>query len=394
MVTQDAITKTGLDVLVQSAPEAFKGVRVGLLCNHGSVGRNLEHSRFLLRDRAGLALSCLFSPQHGFSAEKQDNMIESDHGIDRATGLPLFSLYGESRRPSREMFDHLDVLLVDLVDVGTRVYTFIYTMAYCLEAAARWHKKVVVLDRPNPIGGLAVEGNVLDPAYRSFVGLFELPMRHAMTIGELALFFNREGDIGAELEIVKMENWQRSMYFDETGLPWVFPSPNMPTPQTALVYPGQVVWEGTSVSEGRGTTLPFELVGAPYWETERLSEVLTGYDLPGCLLRPVVFEPTSGKWAGQPCNGYQLHVTDRQQFLPYRTALSLLQAVMQLYRAEFAYKEPPYEYEFEKLPMDLILGDQRVREELENGMKPQNLEKRWQPGLQQFIEKRSRYLLY
>ena len=393
-MTQDAIIKTGLDVLIQSAPEAFKGVRIGLLCNQASVGRNLEHSRFLLRDRAGLSLSCLFSPQHGFSAEKQDNMIESDHGLDRATGLPLFSLYGESRRPSREMFDNLDVLLVDLVDVGTRVYTFIYTMAYCLEAAARWHKKVVVLDRPNPIGGLAVEGNVLVPAYRSFVGLFELPMRHGMTIGELALFFNREAGIGAELEVVEMEGWQRSMYFDDTGLPWVFPSPNMPTLQTALVYPGQVVWEGTTVSEGRGTTLPFELVGAPYWEPERLSEALADYDLPGCLLRPVTFEPTSGKWAGQPCNGYQLHVTDRQRFMPYRTTLSLLQVVMQHYPAEFGYKEPPYEYEFEKLPMDLILGDQRVRVELEKGVRPEDLEKQWQTGLQQFIEKRSRCLLY
>lgn len=385
---------SGIDVLIESDQAPLKKQRLGLLCNHASLGKSFEHSRFLLGRRTGLELTCLFSPQHGFSAEKQDNMIESDHRVDRATGLPLFSLYGSSRKPSRAMFDQLDVLLVDMIDVGTRVYTFIYTLAYCLEAAARHDKKVVVLDRPNPIGGLAVEGNILNPEFSSFVGLYELPMRHGMTIGEMALFFNREAGIDADLEIVRMDGWQRWMHFCDTGQPWVFPSPNMPTPQTALVYPGQVIWEGTTVSEGRGTTLPFELVGAPYWEQERIGEKLAGYDLPGCLFRPVVFEPTSGKWAGQPCNGFHLHVTDRDIFLPYRTSLSLLQSVMQLYPEQFAYKNPPYEYEFEKLPMDLILGDQQVRRQLEDGVRPQDQEAQWQPGLRCFAEKRSRCLLY
>lgn len=383
----------GIDTFVQGDVSGLKRLRTGLLCNHASVNKDLIHSRFLLHQK-GLSLSCLFSPQHGFAAEKQDNMVESDHYTDDSTGLPVFSLYGTHRKPSESMFDAIDVLLIDLLDVGTRVYTFIYTMAYCLEAAAKYDKKIIVLDRPNPIGGLGVEGNILKMEFTSFVGLYPLPMRHGMTIGELAKMFNEEFDIGADLEIVSMQGWQRPMYFNDTGLPWVFPSPNMPTPETALVYPGQVIWEGTKISEGRGTTLPFELVGAPYWQHQQIAHQLAGYDLPGCLFRPVVFEPTSGKYAGKPCNGFHLHVTDRATFLPYRTSLSLLQAVMKCYPGDFEYKEPPYEYEYEQLPMDCILGDQQVRLELEAGKTPEELEIGWQAESAEFMETRSRYLLY
>ena len=383
----------GIDSFVQGNVSGLKRLRTGLLCNHASVNKDLIHSRILLHQK-GLSLSCLFSPQHGFAAEKQDNMVESDHYTDDTTGLPVFSLYGTHRRPTESMFDAIDVLLIDLLDVGTRVYTFIYTMAYCLEAAAKHDKKIIVLDRPNPIGGLGVEGNILKKEFTSFVGLYPLPMRHGMTIGELAKMFNEEFDIGADLEIVSMQGWQRSMYFNETGLPWVFPSPNMPTPETALVYPGQVIWEGTKISEGRGTTLPFELVGAPYWQHQQIANQLAGYDLPGCLFRPVVFEPTSGKYAGKPCNGFHLHVTDRDAFLPYRTSLSLLQTVMKSYPGDFEYKEPPYEYEYEQLPMDCILGDQEVRLELEAGKTPEELEMGWQLESAEFMETRSRYLLY
>jgi uncharacterized protein YbbC (DUF1343 family) len=384
----------GLENFLADSGSELQGKRLGLLSNQASTDRNLVHARILFQQRFGSYLTCLFSPQHGFFCEKQDNMIESGHETDRVTGLPLFSLYGESRRPSKAMFDHLDVLLIDLVDVGTRVYTFLYTMAYCLEAAAEFGKRVVVLDRPNPVGGIAVEGNILDSQCASFVGLYPLPMRHGLTFGELALYLNQEFHLGADLQVVPMQGWTRSMLFRDTGFPWVFPSPNMPTPETALVYPGQVIWEGTNISEGRGTTLPFELVGAPFWEHEPILQALAQTDLPGCFLRPLVFEPTSGKWAGQACVGFQLHVTDARTFLPYRTSLALLQAVVQLYPGDFRYKEPPYEYEFERLPMDLILGNRKVRQELEEGRPVREIEADWQEGLQRFMKSRTNYFLY
>ncbi len=321
-------------------------------------------------------------------------MIESDHVVDAVTGLPVYSLYGEHRRPTPEMFAQLDVLLIDLIDVGTRVYTFLYTMAYCLEMAAQLGKKIVVLDRPNPIGGEQIEGNLLQTNCRSFVGLYPLPMRHGLSFGELALFINQEFAIGAELEVVKLQGWQRSMLFRDTGFPWLSPSPNMPTPETALVYPGQVIWEGTNVSEGRGTTLPFEFVGAPYWCHADILQQLEKTALPGCYLRPTVFEPTSGKWAEKQCTGFQIHVTSPLNFLPYRTSLALLQAALLLYPEHFQYKKPPYEYEFERLPMDLILGDQQVRLQLEKGRPITEIEESWRDDLQCFDRLRKKYFLY
>lgn len=383
----------GLENL-SSATDTLRGKRIGLLCNHASTDSGLRHSRDVLLDLYGTQLTCLFSPQHGFFSEKQDNMIESDHGVDPVSGLPVFSLYGESRRPSRTMFDKIDLLLIDIVDVGTRVYTFLYTMAYCMEAAAKYGKKVLVLDRPNPIGGTAVEGNILKADCSSFVGLYAIPMRHGMTFGELALYINAEYSIGADLEVLTMQGWKRSMLFRDTGFPWVAPSPNMPTPETALVYPGQVIWEGSNCSEARGTTLPFECVGAPFWRHDEILNALEGTDLPGCVLRPLVFQPTSGKWMQQDCVGFQIHVTDANDFLPYRTSLALLQAVIQCYPDAFSYKEPPYEYEFERLPMDLILGDKELRCELESGVDLLALEQKWQKPLQGFMKKRKDYLLY
>jgi uncharacterized protein YbbC (DUF1343 family) len=386
--------QVGLERVVHDGVMSFPGQRIGYLSNQASTTREFVHGRVLLRQKYGERLTCLFSPQHGFFSEKQDNMIESDHSVDADTGLPMYSLYGEHRRPTAEMFARLDILFIDLIDVGTRVYTFLYTMAYCLELAAQLGKKVVVLDRPNPIGGENIEGNLLRPDCTSFVGLYPLPMRHGLTFGELALLLNHQFGIGAELEVVKLKGWRRSMLFRDTGFPWVCPSPNMPTPETALVYPGQVVWEGTNVSEGRGTTLPFEVVGAPYWQHPAMLRRLAKTELPGCCLRPVVFEPTSGKWAGQACRGFQLHVTDSQTFLPYRTSLALLQAAMLLYPENFQYKQPPYEYEIERLPMDLIIGDREVRRQLEEGRPVQEIEECWQGELQAFEQTRKQYLLY
>ena len=386
--------RIGIDCLLKDSSIVKKDARVGLLANQASVNREFNHSRDLLKGLIGNQLTCFFSPQHGFNGEKQDNMIESAHYTDPFLGVPVFSLYGETRKPTEEMYDTIDLLIIDLVDVGTRVYTFLYTMAYCLEAAAAFGKKVMVLDRPNPIGGVKIEGNILEPQCTSFVGLYPLPMRHGLTFAELALFINEEFGIHADLEVVKMEGWNRRMLFSDTGLPWMYPSPNMPSPATALVYPGQVIWEGTNVSEGRGTTRPFELVGAPYWNHDRILERLAETELPGCVFQPVVFEPTSGKWAGRACEGFYLHVTDASAFLPYRTSLALLQAVMHLYPQSFAYKEPPYEYEFEKLPMDLILGERSVRKGLEDQEPIVELERNWQENLQHFDEKRRHYFLY
>ncbi|RUM37258.1 MAG: DUF1343 domain-containing protein [Desulfobulbus sp.] len=384
----------GIEALIAAPPAWLVGRRLGLLCNQASTNSHFMHSRDLLLAAFPGMLTCLFSPQHGFFSEKQDNMIESDHATDHKTGLPVYSLYGDTRKPRPEMFERLDILLIDLQDVGTRVYTFIWTVVYCLQTAAQTGKKVVILDRPNPVGGEIVEGNLLKKQFRSFVGLYEIPMRHGLTMGELALLCNREMGINADLEVVEMQGWQRQMFFADTGFPWVFPSPNMPGPLTALVYPGQVIWEGTNISEGRGTTLPFELVGAPFLECDAVLDKLSALALPGCVLRPLCFEPTSGKWAGKSCTGFHLHVTEPDRFLSFRVSLALYQALYLLYPDQFIYKQPPYEYEFEKLPMDMILGDQQLRLALESGEEILSLEQSWQDELADFDELRHSVFLY
>jgi uncharacterized protein YbbC (DUF1343 family) len=385
----------GIEQLVKSPPDSLSGKRLGLLCNQASTDSKLFHSRDLINSRFPGQLTCLFSPQHGFFSEKQDNMVESSHSVDSVTGLPLFSLYGKERRPNNEMFSYFDTLLIDLFDVGTRVYTFLYTMAYCLEAAAEFGKQVLVLDRPNPIGGQQVEGNILQPDCSSFVGLYPMPMRHGLTFGELALLLNNTFGIGADLKVIPMAGWQRRMLYDDTGLPWVFPSPNMVSASAALAYPGQVIWEGTNISEGRGTCLPFELFGAPFIDQQEvINKLNSSTEMQGCILRPLAFEPTANKWAGQPCHGFQIHVTYPQTFRPYRTSLALLQAVMLLYPDNFAYKNPPYEYEYQRLPMDLILGDSWLREALEQGEKIVDLERIWQKDLAVFEKLRQKVFLY
>ena len=385
---------TGLEQACRTQTALLRGKRLGLLANQASTNHHFLHARDLLRQAYPGQLTCLFSPQHGFFSEKQDNMIESDHAVDSVTGLPIYSLYGETRKPHPEMFADIDVLLVDLIDVGTRVYTFIWTVVHCLEVAAETGRQVIILDRPNPIGGHLVEGNLLRPDCASFVGRCAIPMRHGLSIGELALFCNQEMRIGADLAVIPAEGWRRGMSFPATGYPWVFPSPNMPTFAAALVYPGQVIWEGTNCSEGRGTTLPFELVGAPFWEHDAVLDFLRRTDLPGCRLRPLQFEPTSGKWAGQACSGFQLHVTDQESFRPYRTSLALLQAMLLLYPGRFAYKAPPYEYEFERLPMDLILGDSEVRQALEHGVPVLEIEQGWQEELASYRRRCAAVFLY
>ncbi len=386
--------QTGLERLIADPKRWIRDERIGLLCNPASVDRQFAHARMMIHQAFPQKLKALYSPQHGFFSEKQDNMIESEDMLDPVLQIPVFSLYGQSRIPSARMLEPIDILIVDLQDVGTRVYTFIYTLSYCLEAAAEYGLRVLVLDRPNPINGIDVEGNRLASDCASFVGRFPIPMRHGLTIAELALLFNDYFGIGCNLEVIPMKGWKRSMLFSDTGLPWVAPSPNLPTPVSALVYPGQVLWEGTNVSEGRGTTQPFELFGAPYINTDKIAAVMEDRNIPGVHLRPVVFEPTSNKWRETLCNGFQIHVTDPMQYRPYSTTLRLLRAVMLHHRDQFEWKPPPYEYEFERLPIDLIVGDRRIRERLENLEPIESIQKSWQEDLNHFKTISRKYQLY
>jgi len=389
-----AKVRIGLERFLESPPKWVAGSRLGLLCNPASVDPLLNHARFLIDRRLPDKLTALYSPQHGFFAEKQDNMIESADMKDPVLKIPVYSLYGKTRIPSAEMFDPIDVLLVDLQDVGTRVYTFIYTLSYCLEAAAALNKKVMVLDRPNPINGLAIEGNCLHPDWRSFVGRFPLPMRHGLTIGELAQLFNEHFAIGCDLAVIQMEGWRRSMFYPQTGLPWVPPSPNLPNPVSTLVYPGQVIWEGTNVSEGRGTAQPFELFGAPFISPEQIVATVGAESIPGIVLREVVFEPTANKWQAHPCRGFQIHITDPDEFRPYETSLRLLQAVIKHHKKDFEWKQPPYEYETKKLPIDLIIGDGKIRSRIENMEPLESIIESWQTELQEFFEVSHMFHLY
>ena len=388
-----AIVRSGLEQFVASPPGSLAHQRLGLLANPASVNCRFEHARDLIARRFPGQLKALFSPQHGFFAEKQDNMIASADGTDPLFGIPIFSLYGETRTPTAEMFAHIDTLIVDLQDVGTRVYTFAYTVANCLEAARKYGIKVIVLDRPNPIGGVAVEGNLLNASCASFVGRFEIPMRHGLTMGELALLFNEHWQIGCELSVVPLAGWRRGMYFDDTGLPWVAPSPNLPTLASALVYPGQVIWEATNISEGRGTCQPFELFGAPYLDSASFAQSPAGHQA-GVHLRPVIFEPTFNKWARQPCRGFQTHVTDRRDYRPYRASLAWLQWIYHHHGDNFQYASTPYEYEYHKLPLDLIVGDRPIRQQIEQNVPIDQIEASWQPELAAFETLRRKFLQY
>jgi len=385
---------TGLENLISTPPQWISDERIGLLCNPASVNRHLIHTRRLVDIAFPGQLKALYSPQHGFFAEKQDNMVESGNLLDPDLNIPIFSLYGETRIPSAAMFEPIDVLLVDLQDVGTRVYTFIYTLSYCLEAARNYNIKVVILDRPNPINGIAVEGNCLAAECASFVGRYPIPMRHALTIAELAGLFNTYFEIGCDLQVVPMKGWKRNMFFGDTGLPWVAPSPNLPTPVSTQVYPGQVLWEGTNVSEGRGTTQPFELVGAPFMDVQKILATLEGANIPGAVFRPAVFEPTSNKWQQAACNGFQIHLTDPPRYRPFATTLHLLQAVILHHGDQFEWQTPPYEYEFDRMPIDLIVGDRTIRKRLEKLEPLEEIEASWQEDLERFKEISNQFKLY
>ncbi len=382
----------GSDRLFDSG--ALKGRRIGVVANPASVDAALVHVVDRAAAAPGVTLAAVFGPQHGFKADLQDNMIESPHARDAARRVMVHSLYSETREPTAEMLAGLDALVIDLQDVGARIYTFVYTMANCLRAAARHGVPVYVCDRPNPIGGVAVEGPMLEPGYESFVGMFPIPMRHGMTIGELARLFNEAFGLGAKLEVVPLGGWRREMYWDQTGLPWVMPSPNMPTLDTAIVYPGAVLFEGTQMSEGRGTTRPFELLGMPGIEAEALAAGLNGLGVEGAFFRPVVFEPTFHKHAGQSCGGCQTHVTDRSRFRPVLAAVAAMGAFHRAARDRFAWREPPYEYVHDRMPIDILAGSGRLRQAVEADVPAREIAAEWLAGVEVFGAIRDRFLLY
>jgi len=391
---QPRAVKLGLEKALDNRMQLFKNKRLGLICNQASVDHKFRHTADLFFEHSDINLVSLFGPQHGIRGDVQDNMVETLHTTDKKTGLPIFSLYSETREPTAEMLSGIDTIVFDLQDVGCRVYTFIYTMANAMRVCASNNKEFIVLDRPNPIGGENVEGNCLEKGNESFVGQYQIPMRHGLTVGELAQLFNEEFSINCDLKVVKMEGWERDLYFDETDSPWVMPSPNMPTTETTVVFPATVYFEGTQISEGRGTTKPFEIVGAPYIEAGEFQNALAKLELPGVIFREINFLPTFQKHKNEVCGGVFLHITDRRQFKPVITGIALIKTLYELYAEEFKWKNPPYEYVFDRNPFDVIAGTTATRKQIESGLSLEKIELSWLSDVTLFRQTRAKYLLY
>lgn len=386
--------RTGLDRVVDEGLALPGRGRAAVLCNNATLTRDFRGTPEALLGVRGVHLDRILAPQHGFAGEKQDNMVESGHGTHPGTGIPIWSLYGETREPTPEMLRDLDAVIIDVQDVGTRVYTFLISALYLLRAADRAGVPVWVLDRPNPIDGVTLEGPVLEPAMESFVGCIPVPLRHGLTAGEYCLMGRDLLGLSLEVQVIRAEGWTRHLYFDETDLPWALPSPNLPTVDTAVVYPGGVMLEGTNLSEGRGTTRPFELFGAPWMRPRDVAAVVRRWALPGAVLRDVAFQPTFHKFAGDTVRGFQVHVTDRRQFRAVTQYAALFAAIRAVHRDEFAWRQPPYEYERERMPIDLIAGTRRLREAIDEGAEPHDLEAGWALELREFADRRRPYLLY
>ena len=393
-VADRGVVSLGIERLLGTDRRLIEGARVGVVCNPASIDGAFRHTADRLAADPDVTVAALFGPQHGFRSDLQDNMIETPHAQDARRQVPIYSLYSETREPTAAMLEGVDALVIDLQDVGTRVYTYIYTMANCMRAAARHGVRVIVCDRPNPIGGDEVEGDLLQTPWTSFVGQFPIPLRHGMTIGELARLFNEDFGLNAQLDVIPLEGWRRPMYYDETGLPWVIPSPNLPTLDSTIVYPGAVLFEGTRLSEGRGTTRPFELIGAPWIDGDRLAAEMATRGLAGVHFRPVFFEPTFQKHARQTCGGVQLHVTDRRAFRPLRAAVELMDAFRREAPDTFAWREPPYEYEHDKEPIDILYGSPALRQTLDAGGDLSPLFAAWTRDEESFRRQRGPFLLY
>ncbi|HOU02161.1 MAG TPA: DUF1343 domain-containing protein [Bacteroidales bacterium] len=377
---------TGLEILTRDFPDKLKGRRIGVLCHAPSITRHFLHITDILYRTAKIRFSAVFGPQHGIFGQTQDNMIEWEGSMHPRFGIPVFSLYGQHRKPTPEMLSEIDVLLIDLQDIGARLYTYIWTVKLCLEACAEQNIPVWILDRPNPIGKLPFDGPVLKEEYFTFVGGAKIPLCHRMTIGEMALWIRDKYHPDCELNIIWMEGWHRSSLFHETGLPWVLPSPNMPTLQTAVVYPGIVLAEGLNLSEGRGTTIPFELTGAPYIDPYRLKDNLDRRKIEGCVFRVHNFIPAFNKYKDEHCNGIQIHVTDPARYYPVRTALELFDAIIETSpEGSLQFNLPPYEYEDNLMPFDILSGDSIMRQTLLNRLSLKEETERWKSEIDEFL---------
>lgn len=387
--------QVGLDMFEKNLPKKLKGLRVGLLIHPASINRKFEYAVNIFLRYRKLELKVVFGAQHGIRGETQDNMVEWEGFFDKKIGLPVYSLYGHTRKPDPSMLNDIDVLVIDLQDVGSRYYTFIWTMELCMQACQEMNKSIVILDRPNPITGQIIEGTVLDIEYTSFVGQRPLPIRHGMTIGEIGNYLYNEFYPSLDFYVITMKGWKRNMWFNETKMPWVMPSPNMPTLDTATVYPGTCLLEGTNLSEGRGTTRPFEIFGAPFIEPDALVKQLKALKLPGVLFRPVYFKPTFQKYVGEVCGGAQIHIINRSLFKPFRTGVAIIKTIHNLYPEQFEWRQPPYEYEREKMPIDILSGTNRLRKDIEAGTNLNKMEEWWEEQLLQFQKRiRKHYLIY
>ncbi|MBK5259384.1 MAG: DUF1343 domain-containing protein [Thermoanaerobaculia bacterium] len=388
--------RPGLEVLIKEKTKLIEGKKIGLVTNQSAVTSDLQHAVPLLQANRGWTLTTLFGPEHGIWGEAQD-MDHVEHSVDPATGLTVYSLYGKSEedlKPRREVLQKLDALVIDLQDIGSRYYTFIYTMAICMREAAAAGLPVIVLDRPNPIDGVHMEGNIREEKYSSFVGMLALPVRHGMTAGELARYFNKVFAINCDLTVVPMSGWKRSMWYGDTRIPWVIPSPNMPTTYTATVYPGMCLIEGTNLSEGRGTTHPFEFFGAPWLDPFELASKLNAVNLPGIRFRPHYFLPTFQKHARKVCGGVELHITDRNVFEPFRTGLWCVKVARDLNREKFDWRRETYEFVSDRLAIDLLAGTAIYREALEAGRGFEDWVATWKAPLGEFAKRREEFLLY
>ncbi len=387
--------QSGLDAVCRDLPSGLRGKRAGLLCHSSSITSDYRHITEVFGQNDRLRLAALFGPQHGLSGQTQDNMIEWEGAVDPVLGIPVYSLYGEHRKPTPSMLEGLDAFVADLQDVGARLYTYIWTVKLCMEACSDAGIPVYILDRPNPIGRIQADGPVLDEEYFTFVGGACIPLCHRMTIGEMALWIREKYFPRCELHVIRAAGWKRSMMYSDTGLPWILPSPNMPTPQTAAVYPGTVLAEATNLSEGRGTVIPFELTGAPWINGRRLLKELRNRNLPGCSFRMHDFIPTFHKYAGEYCRGIQIHVTDASIFRPVITAMHLFDAIIRTSPAgSFRFNPPPYEYEYRLMPFDILAGDSRLREVLTEGLSLAEETERWEAQTETFLSEFRQMALY
>lgn len=387
--------KTGLDIITESFPNQLKGKKIGVLCHAPSITRDYLHITEFLFNNSDCRLSAIFGPQHGIFGQTQDNMVEWEGELHSRFKIPVFSLYGQNRKPTSGMLNGIDILLIDLQDVGARLYTYVWTVKLCIEACCEAGIPVWILDRPNPIGKLPFDGPVLKEEYFTFVGGASIPLCHRMTMGEISLWIKDKYYPDCNLNVVWMKDWHRHSLFSETGLPWVLPSPNMPALQTAIVYPGTVLIEGLNLSEGRGTTIPFELFGAPFVDSYRLKKDLDRRKIPGCAFRIHNFIPTFNKFAGVQCNGIQIHVTDPEKYYPVGTALEIFDAILATsIPGELQFNLPPYEYENNLFPFDILSGDSGMRLVLMNHH-PVNAEKeRWREEIEKFKTEFGKFAVY